>query len=123
MSEPVAPAPVSEREERILGIIETARGKRGKFRDAHITMSHGAGGKATQSLIEGLFLPAFVSGTLEAMGDSGLFDLPALTRLADEHAAGAADHSQALWQLLVMEGFLAQAGHGAVRDEAQLLGA
>ncbi|HZG49167.1 MAG TPA: hydrogenase expression/formation protein HypE [Thermoleophilaceae bacterium] len=71
MSEPVAPAPVSEREERILGIIETARGKRGKFRDAHITMSHGAGGKATQSLIEGLFLPAFGSGTLEAMGDSG----------------------------------------------------
>jgi asparagine synthase (glutamine-hydrolysing) len=61
--------------------------------------------------------------TSEAMGDSGLFDLPALTRLADEHAAGAADHSQALWQLLVMEGFLAQAGHGAVRDEAQLLGA
>ena len=47
------------REERILGIIETARAKRGKFRDAQITMSHGAGGKATQSLIEGLLAPAF----------------------------------------------------------------
>jgi hydrogenase expression/formation protein HypE len=63
--------PVSDREERILGIIETARGKRAKFRDDHITMAHGAGGKATQGLIEGLFVPAFGSGTLEAMGDAG----------------------------------------------------
>ena len=52
---------VSEREEKILGIIETARAKRGKFRDEHVTMSHGAGGKATQSMIEGLFAPAFGS--------------------------------------------------------------
>jgi len=47
------------REERILGIIETARAKRAKFKDAHITMSHGAGGKASQSLVEGLVAPAF----------------------------------------------------------------
>jgi hydrogenase expression/formation protein HypE len=52
------------REERILGIIETARAKRPKFRDERITMSHGAGGKATQSLIEGLFAPAFGVGEL-----------------------------------------------------------
>jgi hydrogenase expression/formation protein HypE len=64
-------APVSEREERILGIIETARKKRGKFRDERINMAHGAGGKATQSMIEGLFVPAFGSETLEAMGDAG----------------------------------------------------
>jgi hydrogenase expression/formation protein HypE len=64
-------AAVSEREQKVLGIIETARSKRAKFRDAQITMSHGAGGKATQTLIEGLFVPAFGSGTLEAMGDAG----------------------------------------------------
>jgi len=52
---------VSERESKVLGIIETARAKRGKFRDEHVTMSHGAGGKATQSMIEGLFAPAFDS--------------------------------------------------------------
>ena len=46
---------VSEREERILGIIETARAKRGKFRDERVNMAHGAGGKATQSMIEALF--------------------------------------------------------------------
>ena len=65
------PAALSEREERILGIIETARSKRGKFRDERINMAHGAGGKATQSMIEGLFVPAFGSATLEAMGDAG----------------------------------------------------
>ncbi|HTX31860.1 MAG TPA: hydrogenase expression/formation protein HypE [Solirubrobacteraceae bacterium] len=64
---------VSEREQKILGIIETARGKRAKFRDAHINMSHGAGGKATQSLIEGLLAPAFESETLSEMADAGAF--------------------------------------------------
>jgi hydrogenase expression/formation protein HypE len=62
---------VSDRESRILGIIETARAKRPKFRDSHITMSHGAGGKATSSLIEGLFVPAFASPALEALDDAG----------------------------------------------------
>jgi hydrogenase expression/formation protein HypE len=50
---------VAGREERILGIIETARGKPAKFRDERVNMAHGAGGKATQGLIEGLFAPAF----------------------------------------------------------------
>jgi hydrogenase expression/formation protein HypE len=59
------------REERILGIIETARSKRARFRDAQITMSHGAGGKATQSLIEGLLLPAFENEALAPLGDAG----------------------------------------------------
>jgi hydrogenase expression/formation protein HypE len=46
-------------EQRILEIIETARGKRAKFRDERVNMAHGAGGKATQGLIEGLLAPAF----------------------------------------------------------------
>jgi hydrogenase expression/formation protein HypE len=62
---------VSDRESRILQIIETARAKRAKFRESHITMSHGAGGKATTSLIEGLFAPAFASATLDVMADAG----------------------------------------------------
>jgi hydrogenase expression/formation protein HypE len=73
--EPVAP---TGREERILGIIETARAKRGKFRDEHITMAHGAGGKATQSLIEGLFVPAFRSDALAAMDDAGALSVDGL---------------------------------------------
>jgi hydrogenase expression/formation protein HypE len=62
---------VSEREQKVLGIIETARGKRSKFREPQITMAHGAGGKATQTLIEGLFVPAFGGDTLAQMADAG----------------------------------------------------
>jgi hydrogenase expression/formation protein HypE len=69
---------VSDRESRILGIIETARAKRPKFRDSHITMSHGAGGKATTSLIEGLFAPAFASETLDEMADAGMLSVEGL---------------------------------------------
>ena len=61
----------SAREARVLGIIETARGKRPKFRDARITMAHGAGGKATQTLIEGLLVPAFA---MPELGDAGYVD-------------------------------------------------
>jgi hydrogenase expression/formation protein HypE len=63
--------PVTDREERVLGIIETARAKRPRFKDAHVTMAHGAGGKATQTLIEGLFVPAFGSSALAALADAG----------------------------------------------------
>lgn len=48
-----------------------------------------------------------------AMAGSGLFDLAALGRLADEHASGRFDHAQAIWQLLVLEGFLADQQPGA----------
>jgi hydrogenase expression/formation protein HypE len=65
-----APA-ISAREQRILGIIETARGKRMKFRDQQITMAHGAGGKATQALIEGMFVPVLGGETLAELGDAG----------------------------------------------------
>jgi hydrogenase expression/formation protein HypE len=62
-----------QREQRILGIIETARSKRPKFRDEQITMAHGAGGKATQSLIEGLLVPTLGGEALTELGDAGGF--------------------------------------------------
>ena len=34
-------------------------------------MAHGAGGKATQTLIEGLLVPAFGSPALAALADAG----------------------------------------------------
>jgi hydrogenase expression/formation protein HypE len=64
------------REERILGIIETARAKRPRFKDERITMAHGAGGKATQTLIEGLLAPAF---GIDELADAALVDGIALT--------------------------------------------
>jgi hydrogenase expression/formation protein HypE len=62
---------ISPREERILGIIETARAKRPRFKDERITMAHGAGGKATQTLIEGLLAPAF---GIDELGDAAQLD-------------------------------------------------
>ena len=61
-------AAVSDREERILGIIETARAKRPKFKDAQITMAHGAGGKATPDPDRG---PARAGVRLGRAGDAG----------------------------------------------------
>jgi hydrogenase expression/formation protein HypE len=64
----------TSREDRVLGIIETARAKRPRFRDQQVTLAHGAGGKATRTLIEGLFVPAFApanGGTLTDLADAG----------------------------------------------------
>jgi asparagine synthase (glutamine-hydrolysing) len=43
----------------------------------------------------------------DTMLDSCMFDPHALGMLLDEHASGRLDHSMAIWQLLVFEGFLA----------------
>jgi hydrogenase expression/formation protein HypE len=61
----------TEREQRVLEIIETVRSKPLRFRDSKITMAHGAGGKATQTLIEGLLVPAFASCSLSTLADAG----------------------------------------------------
>jgi hydrogenase expression/formation protein HypE len=60
------------REERVLQIIETARSKRPRFRDQQITLAHGAGGKASSTLIEGLLAPAF---GVEELADAGAIRL------------------------------------------------
>jgi hydrogenase expression/formation protein HypE len=68
----------------MLSIIETARSKRPRFKDQQVTLAHGAGGKATRTLIEGLFVPAFAppeGGSLPALGDAGIIALDS-TRLA-----------------------------------------
>ena len=62
------------REQRIREIVATARRKRPRFRDELVTMAHGAGGKASQTLIEGLLEPAFASPALAELGDAGAVD-------------------------------------------------
>src|SRR6266705_1277272 len=63
------PDPVS-REQQVLDRIERARRRRPKLREERITMSHGAGGKATQTLIEAIFLDAFRNPFLEPLEDA-----------------------------------------------------
>ena len=50
------------------GAREAARGSG----TPQITMAHGAGGKATQTLVEGLFVPAFGSEALRELDDAGV---------------------------------------------------
>lgn len=52
--------------------IERARRARPRLRDQHVTMAHGAGGKATATLVEALFAPAFDNSVLERMTDAAV---------------------------------------------------
>jgi len=64
------PPPGSVREELVLERIDRARRARPRVKEDRITMSHGAGGKATQTLIEALFLDAFRNPVLEPLEDA-----------------------------------------------------
>jgi hydrogenase expression/formation protein HypE len=52
-----------------------------RLRDDVVTLAHGAGGKATRALVEGLFLEEFRNPLLEPLGDAALLELEG-TRLA-----------------------------------------
>jgi hydrogenase expression/formation protein HypE len=52
-----------------------------RFRDSQIEMAHGAGGKASRRLIEGLFVPVFSTDPTEPLADAATFDVDG-TRLA-----------------------------------------
>jgi hydrogenase expression/formation protein HypE len=41
-----------------------------RFRDPQIEMAHGAGGKASRRLVEGLFAPLLLGNALESLGDA-----------------------------------------------------
>ena len=59
-----------EREREVLERIDRARRRRPRVREERITMSHGAGGKATRTLIEAVFLDAFRNPLLEPLEDA-----------------------------------------------------
>src|SRR5439155_4033017 len=62
--------PLADREQQVLDRIDRARRRRPKVREERVTMSHGAGGKATQTLIEAVFLDAFRNPLLEPLEDA-----------------------------------------------------
>ncbi|WAL69308.1 hydrogenase expression/formation protein HypE [Amycolatopsis cynarae] len=64
---------LAEREQRVLDRIDQARRRRPKVREERITLSHGAGGKATQTLIDAVFLDAFRNPLLEPLEDATRF--------------------------------------------------
>ncbi|HXZ69577.1 MAG TPA: hypothetical protein VEH31_01740, partial [Streptosporangiaceae bacterium] len=60
----------SDREQQVLDRIEKARRRRPRIREERITMSHGAGGKASRTLVEAVFLDAFRNPLLEPLEDA-----------------------------------------------------
>lgn len=62
------------REQEVLARVEARRRRgRGKLLDERITLSHGAGGKATHALIEALLLRHLGNPLLDPLGDSATF--------------------------------------------------
>ena len=51
------------------------RPRRPKLRDEVVTLAHGAGGKATRALVEGLFLEELGNPLLDPLGDSAFVEL------------------------------------------------
>jgi hydrogenase expression/formation protein HypE len=61
---------MSEKEQRVLDTLEQNRRRPPKFTAPRIDMSHGAGGKATHKLIEGLLFPVLENPALAPLGDA-----------------------------------------------------
>ena len=61
-----------QREQRVLDALEQGRRRPPKFTAPRIDMSHGAGGKATHKLIEGLLLPILDNPALAPLSDAAL---------------------------------------------------
>ena len=64
------------REEQVLQRIEKARARKAKLKEERITLSHGSGGKATQTLIEAVFLEAFSNPLLAPLEDAAVLPVP-----------------------------------------------
>jgi hydrogenase expression/formation protein HypE len=68
--EPLPGEPLRSREQQVLDRIDRARRARPRVKEERITLAHGAGGKATQTLIEAIFLDAFRNELLEPLEDA-----------------------------------------------------
>jgi hydrogenase expression/formation protein HypE len=71
----------SSREAAVLDRIEAFRRRRSRFTDEVITLAHGAGGKASNGLIEAVFVDAFANEALGPLADGAYLTAPASQRL------------------------------------------
>ncbi len=62
-------------EKQVLDRIERARRRAPRVREERVTLSHGAGGKATQTLVEDVFLGAFGNPALEPLDDGATLEV------------------------------------------------
>ncbi|OLT17042.1 hydrogenase expression/formation protein HypE [Actinomadura sp. CNU-125] len=67
--------PHQTREEQVLERIERARRRKPRVKEERVTLAHGAGGKATQTLVEALFVEAFRNPALETLDDGAVLSV------------------------------------------------
>lgn len=63
------------REQEVLDRIDRARRLKARVKEERITLAHGAGGKATQTLVEAVFLEQFRNPELEPLEDAARLDI------------------------------------------------
>src|SRR6201996_2852141 len=68
-------------ESQVIERIESFRRRRPRLLDDHVTLAHGAGGKASAALIDAVFIEAFRNPLLESLGDGAVITLPGGERL------------------------------------------
>lgn len=59
---------------------QDARNQRPVLRDTHITLSHGAGGKASRKLLDALILPLLGNDMLDGSADAAVFAMGGITQ-------------------------------------------
>ena len=71
-----------EARQAVLARVESWRRRAPKLADDTITMAHGAGGRASQSLLEAVIRPAFSNPVLDALDDGAVLEIGDGRRLA-----------------------------------------
>jgi hydrogenase expression/formation protein HypE len=74
-----AAARIADPEQRVLERIAEIRKRKPLLREAAITMSHGAGGKASHTLTAAVFASILDNPVLAQLGDQAVFGIPGLT--------------------------------------------
>lgn len=69
-------------EGEVIERIESFRRRRPRLLDDHVTLAHGAGGKASAALVDVVFVEALRNPALESLGDSAVLALPSGERVA-----------------------------------------
>ena len=63
------------KEQQVLARIDKARQRPARVKEERITLAHGSGGKATHTLIDAIFVPAFRNPLLEQLEDQAVFSV------------------------------------------------
>ena len=73
-----ATARIADPEQRVLARIAEMRKRKPSLRESTITMSHGAGGKSSHTLVTALFADVLSNPLLDQLGDNAQLTIPGL---------------------------------------------